>query len=126
MVVSSGSGSDIFEGKSKCIICMHCMQNVCLLNHVKNGTWVHMSQNAMTYCHISYNVGRTIMMSHSFGNGLYQLSMVSWGLVYCCYTHIIPYTSIHIYIYIIGMSRNEVPFFGSKMATLRGNKGTSF
>ena len=33
------------------------------------------------------NVGITI--NHEFGNGLYQLSMVILGMVYCCYTHII-------------------------------------
>ena len=33
------------------------------------------------------NVGITII-NHPFGNGLYQLSMVIWGMVYYCYTHV--------------------------------------
>ena len=33
------------------------------------------------------HVGIT-MTNHPFGNGLYQLSMVIWGMVYYCYTHI--------------------------------------
>ena len=36
----------------------------------------------------SDNMGMTII-NHPFGNGLYQLSMVIWGTVYYCYTHII-------------------------------------
>ena len=35
-----------------------------------------------------YNVGKTII-NHPFGNGLYQLFMVIWGIVYYCFTHII-------------------------------------
>ena len=41
-------------------------------------------------CFVS-NVGITII-SHPFGNGLYQLSMVTWGMVYYCYTHISGYS----------------------------------
>ena len=32
------------------------------------------------------SVGIT-MINHPFGNGLYQLSMVIWGMVCYCYTH---------------------------------------
>ena len=35
----------------------------------------------------SYNVGKTIL-NHPFGNGLYQLFIVIWGMVYYCFTHI--------------------------------------
>ena len=34
-----------------------------------------------------YDAGITTI-NHPFGNGLYQLSMVCWGMVYCCYMHI--------------------------------------
>ena len=36
----------------------------------------------------STNVGKTII-NHPFGNGLYHLFMVIWGMVYYCFTHII-------------------------------------
>ena len=35
----------------------------------------------------SYNVGKTIL-NHPFGNGLYPLFIVIWGMVYYCFTHI--------------------------------------
>ena len=38
-------------------------------------------------CLILYNVGRTIM-NRPFENGLCHLSMVIWGMVYSCFTHI--------------------------------------
>ena len=33
-----------------------------------------------------FNVGTII--NHPPENGLYHLSMVIWGMVYCCFTHI--------------------------------------
>ena len=39
---------------------------------------------------ITNNVDKTII-NHPFGNGLYHLFMVIWGMVYDCFTHIIIY-----------------------------------
>ena len=42
-----------------------------------------------------YNVGKTIT-NHPFGNGLYHLFMVIWGIVYDCFTMFYPhYTGLY-------------------------------
>ena len=38
------------------------------------------------------NVFKTII-NHPFGNGLYNLFMVIWGMVYYCFNHVIGYMS---------------------------------
>jgi hypothetical protein len=40
------------------------------------------------------NVGKTTV-NQPFGNNLYHLSMVIWGMVYYCFTHINLYLYIH-------------------------------
>ena len=40
--------------------------------------------------YIPINVGKTII-NHPFGNRLYHLFVVIWGIVYYCFTHIISH-----------------------------------
>ena len=47
---------------------------------------VHFDEHTEDQGEIFSNVGVRII-NHPFGNGLYQLSMVIWGMVYYCYTH---------------------------------------
>ena len=47
--------------------------------------WVH--PRKPRFGQVCYNVGKTII-NHPFGNGLYHLFMVIWGMAYCCSTHI--------------------------------------
>ena len=57
-------------------------------------------------------MGKTII-NPPFGNGLYHLFMVIWGMVYYCFTHIISPNYSHLHgktiIYALGVS-NLLPF----------------
>ena len=60
---------------------------------------------------IDSNVGITAI-NHPFGNGLYQLSMVIWGMVYFCYTYTIDLTSDNIDSIDMTSSSSERPWCG--------------
>jgi hypothetical protein len=50
-----------------------------------------------TVCGMSklpYNVGKTII-NHPFGNAFCHLFMVSWGMVYYCFTHISAFNEVN-------------------------------
>ena len=65
-----------------------------------------------------YVVGKTII-NHPFGNGLYTLFMVIWGMVYTCFTHI-----IYIYI-IIYIDPNICCGFKQQIGYLKQTQGAS-
>ena len=57
-------------------------------------------------------MGITII-NHPFGNGLYQLSMVIWGMVYYCYTHVdfaIAMEAIKLDDYAVDFGVSRIPF----------------
>ena len=55
----------------------------------------------------SYNVGKTIR-NQPFENGLYNLFMVKFGMVYSCFVNNVYIYIIHIYIYISGVYHGDI------------------
>ena len=64
---------------------------ICIWRSLKRLTPAEVFSNFQMFWTLKHNVGITII-NHPFGNGYrYQLSMVIWGMVCYCYTHLTFY-----------------------------------